>query len=169
MAHLHTKPCPRCGQRQDLSMFHKCSGKSDGLQVWCKACKAITEKERRLAQPERFAQRKLRYVQSDRGRLVVLIGREAYGDSETAKIKRSVSQGRYRSNNQRDVKVRKTLQDAARRGHVLRPTTCSICHNIDMETGVIKGHHLSYAPGFELAVIWCCSPCHRMIHSYDAP
>ena len=165
MKYLNIKLCSRCGSRKDLSMFHRNRNKPDGQQVWCKECKAFTEKKRRLADPERFAQRKLQYVQSNRGRLVVLFNREADGRCEVARTKKRISQNRYRNNHTRKIKVRKTLQDAARRGGVLRPPTCSICQNIDMEAGVIKGHHLSYARGFELAVIWCCSPCHRVIHS----
>lgn len=36
----YLKRCPKCGKTRDSSAFGRHRGQSDGLTVWCRACRA---------------------------------------------------------------------------------------------------------------------------------
>jgi hypothetical protein len=40
------KRCPRCGELKPLSEFHRHKKRRDGVQVYCKACRAQIDRER---------------------------------------------------------------------------------------------------------------------------
>lgn len=48
MAVTTTKSCRQCLLAKDLVEFHKDPKRSDGLHVWCKACKRAYDRERYL-------------------------------------------------------------------------------------------------------------------------
>lgn len=46
-----TKRCTRCGKRKPLEAFSPDTYKRDGLQTWCKTCRADYIRERRSKDP----------------------------------------------------------------------------------------------------------------------
>lgn len=58
------KTCAKCGYCKQRSEFHKHSKRADGLQVYCKSCKSITNREYEARNPSRidklYAQKALR-------------------------------------------------------------------------------------------------------------
>jgi hypothetical protein len=40
------KRCPRCGETKALSEFHRTKARRDGLQVYCKRCRAVIDHRR---------------------------------------------------------------------------------------------------------------------------
>ncbi len=51
------KRCTKCGEEKELGEFHKNKKTKDGLNGWCKDCKAKHERKAREAMKERFAKR----------------------------------------------------------------------------------------------------------------
>src|SRR2546428_8719575 len=53
-----TKRCARCGETKLVTEFHKHAKRSDGLQVYCKSCRAVIDHERYLRQHGAGARRR---------------------------------------------------------------------------------------------------------------
>lgn len=62
MPSVTRKVCGTCDTEKSLDDFHKASGKKDGRQPVCKACKSEHAKNRYAAKPEQFAKTKRRWV-----------------------------------------------------------------------------------------------------------
>lgn len=65
----------------------------------------------------------------------------------------------WKEKNPEKVLARYLLRQAIRKKEIIKPNTCKICGNISR----ISGHHKDYSKPLE--VIWCCSSCHKLIHS----
>ena len=50
------KVCSKCNVGKPLSEYHKHAASKDGLQQWCKSCKAVDQTSRHKADPSRKAQ-----------------------------------------------------------------------------------------------------------------
>ena len=46
MGYMDMKRCARCGETKPLSMFHIHRGRRDGVQTFCKACRAMIDHDR---------------------------------------------------------------------------------------------------------------------------
>ena len=55
-------------------------------------------------------------------------------------------------------KARYTLNNALKRGEILKPSACEKCGY----EGYIEGHHIDYSKPFD--VIWLCKVCHENEH-----
>lgn len=55
MSYRKTKVCSKCGENKPLSEYYKAKTNKDGLETYCKACKAAQRREwrRRTDSPER--------------------------------------------------------------------------------------------------------------------
>ena len=56
------------------------------------------------------------------------------------------------------VKARQNLIQAIKKGKVIKPLKCSVCH----QKKRLDGHHEDYKK--PLQVIWMCRQCHRAYH-----
>ena len=110
------KWCPKCKQDKGLSEFHKNRSSKDGLQSWCKICRAKWGK----SDPEYHK----KYSQTE-------MGKQA--------IRRSAENQRYKD--PAKVKARQTVNNAVRDGRLTRPDTCKSCK----KEKFVQGHHEDYS------------------------
>ncbi len=63
---------------------------------------------------------------------------------------------------QRRGAARMAVQDAIRRGILIRPPRCERCGEDDVP--IHAHHHLGYDKAYQLAVRWLCPECHATYH-----
>lgn len=62
------KKCPKCGEVKDRSGFSKDKNRHDGLQGYCKECRAVYQQEYRQENRERILEKQQEYYQANRER-----------------------------------------------------------------------------------------------------
>jgi hypothetical protein len=81
-------------------------------------------------------------------------------NSTKYKVKRRAYTHKYSQSykgNPIKVKARATLNNAIKRGEIIKPKGCSRCQNWPVE-----GHHPDYTK--PLKVLWLCRECHSFVH-----
>lgn len=137
--------CTKCGEEKPPEAFYKQRG---GLQSRCADCTkaAVHAYRQRNADYYREYDRK-RARDPDRVK-----ARQEYA-ARTPQRPRPEKDPIKRA-------ARVVLGNAVRDGKIAKPKNCDVCG----KPGRIHGHHDDY--GKPLEVIWCCPPCHGLIHGY---
>lgn len=142
------KKCFKCQEQKPLSDIYKHPMMADGHVNKCKECNKRDVRENRAARLSYYrAYDKARNKDPSRwgARQVYNALKERPGE-----VAESMKRG-----------ARVALGNAVRDGKVPKPPECKICGAPD---GRLHGHHEDYSR--PLMVIWCCSGCHSLIHSY---
>jgi hypothetical protein len=138
------KRCWSCSTTKPLAEFHKRTGRGDGFNDTCKACRKA---ERQTRTPEQIAayRASLRKSQSNPAHRAA---RVAY-----------MREYQRRPDVKARHKARNAVKDALRDGRMIRPPACQTCG----EKATLDAHHPDYAK--PLLVYWICRPCHALLHS----
>ena len=148
---MESKCCPKCERLLSIKEFSKNRSTKDGLQSWCRACKAsycATHKAEtaaymiiyRAEHKKEAADYQATYRQTPNGR---------------AKVNAGIV--RYRIKHPQREHCRRQLRDAIAAGKIKRQSCVNGCK------AKSEGHHLNYQKPF--AVIWLCRECHKRWHS----
>jgi hypothetical protein len=185
------KECRRCFKMKPRSEFHKSSRCEDGLQTWCKQC--ISEykvwwrdgKRSPRDQAELDRVRENQELVGDGLKRCGSCGEvkpldefwSGEGTGERRGICAVCGQARnyengYGSGDWRNVPLEqrraiKALGDAARKGDIVRPASCSICGRSPKKRAVtrIQFHHTNgYDPEHWYFGVFVCTWCHNAIH-----
>lgn len=151
------KKCSRCKDFKDESKFDKRKRNKDDLCYECKTCKKTY---RNPHKKEKKSYDKIRYKNNKREILakIKIYRQTPKGKKATKKVGK-----KWRKNNPEKKKAHYILNYAVEIGKIIKPETCSKCGRTDCK---IESHHISYAKGRELDVIWLCVPCHVKLHKF---
>ena len=141
------KVCTKCAVSRPLDDYYRHPMANDGHSGKCIECTKADARANRAARLEY-------YRAYDRSR-----NRDPDRVAARADYQRTNSR-RYPETNPQKKNARTTLGNTIRDGNAIRPPLCEIC-GISCEP---HGHHDDYSK--PLDVIWCCSPCHALIHAY---
>lgn len=142
-----TKTCPKCKTFKPLSEFYRNRRSKDGRAHYCKPCSHNRVREWRKENPEKSKAADRRWYVRNPG---------CRGPNQAEQHR--VASKKWKQNNPAARSAHRKLEDAVRRGDLVRPTTCSACGKRCRP----DGHHADYAKPLE--VIWLCSFCHRKTH-----
>lgn len=147
------KRCYSCLQEKELTEFRKQKSCRDGLQPWCKQCKAVKDKETRERNGTAISDRKRIWRQKNIERLTE--NRKAYyAENKAALLARNAD---YMASNIKIAHAHRIFHQAIKSGKVIRQP-CFVCGYEKVE-----GHHPNYdAP---LDVVWLCRMHHRQAHA----
>lgn len=107
---------------------------------WCKACEAIRKKEWLQNNPDKAKD----YAKEHR-----IKNRPTVYSNNRARERNN----RFKSN------AKLAVSRAIKRGDLIRPEQCSVCHKKCKP----EGHHADYSK--QLEVMWLCKSCHAYEHS----
>lgn len=141
-----SKPCMDCGVSKPHAEFYPHPSMAAGTLNRCKPC------FRRAAQATRARNREY-YLQFDRARYV------RSKDQRVAILRSGVAKHPERK------RARMALQNAVRRGDVLKPEFCDDCGQ-QFARAAIHGHHEDYTRPLDVA--WVCARCHGKRHRMEA-
>lgn len=99
------KTCINCGETKSVSEFNKCSGKSDGLQTYCKSCTKERLAVWRASNPEKIATCRAVNAEKERDR------KSAYAAANPEKMR--ASSAAWRKRNPDAVRTRRAAHYAA--------------------------------------------------------
>ena len=136
-----TKVCFKCHEDLPLTSFYKHPQMKDGRVNKCKECNKADNLKHRHDNVERIREYD-RKRSKDPNRIAAL--------TECNK--------RYRALNPVKYQAHMALNNALRKGHLVRPENCSECNKV----GTIHGHHDDYRKPLE--VRWLCAVCHSDWH-----
>jgi hypothetical protein len=140
------KTCFKCGASKELEHFYKHPMMADGHLNKCAECtKADTRAHR--------AERVEFYKAYDRARAKEPHRVEARAAYKPSTVRPPESDPAKRA-------ARTAVSNAVRDGRLTRSPECEVCTTICNT----QGHHDDYSK--PLDVIWCCTACHALIHSY---
>ena len=181
------KKCCKCKIEKEKLYFGIDKYTIDGLSRRCKQCNCEREKEKRKNNPDKIRKydrerylknintRKL-YLEKNkdsireknrlRNEKLALINPDRYKEKYWKNRDEILKKARekYKKNpnkfNKRDLKykVRCDLNNAIKKGIVVRPEKCEKCSKICKP----HGHHFDYSKPLE--VLWLCSSCHGKEH-----
>ena len=141
------RTCTKCGVEKPLEQFYKHAAGRDGRQSVCSECVKAYVKRNRAENAEHYREfDRARARRPDR-----VAARKAYARAnptarpERDRVKRA---------------ARIAVGNAVRDGKLVKPAICDVCAS---ECNP-HAHHDDYSK--PLSVIWCCTPCHAMIHAY---
>jgi hypothetical protein len=143
------RTCKICGATNEAASFY------DGVSNRCAECHKRLVRENRAAKIEYYRKYDADRFQND-PRVKARIERYAATDAGKASLTRSREKWLEANTVKRAAHI--ILNNAVKNGKIEKPNSCSICGAI----GRIHGHHDDYS--LPLAVVWCCSKCHRKIH-----
>jgi hypothetical protein len=138
------KACSTCKQTLSVGEFYADHRRKDGLKSQCKACHCRSTIESR--DPERH-----RATNREHMRRARKANPEKFRARERARHRR---QGR-------ETRARAALNNAVKRGAIVRPSCCEGCGR----GGRIEGHHVDYDK--PLDVRWLCTECHGKEHRHE--
>lgn len=150
-----SKICFKCNVEKPLSEFYKHKAMADGHLNKCKECNKKDVKEnreknidyyleydkQRANNPNR-AEARLKYSQTENGKIAARKAKSKWASSNT--IKRAASN---------------IVNNAIRDGKIAKPKHCEACN---VKVNRLHGHHDDYA--YPLQVRWLCPKCHRVWH-----
>lgn len=64
----------------------------------------------------------------------------------------------WAKNNPEKIRTHYLLKYHVKKGHIIKPGTCSYCNNKDK----IEAHHEDYSKPF--SIVWLCRTCHKRYH-----
>jgi hypothetical protein len=175
------KICNQCGTRKPLVDFPPDKVNRDGRRGKCRECVLRRQRELRAENPARERQ----WVEANKSS--VLESKRAYRKRNEERL-RIETRERQRSRREDPgvahkcreyarayVKRRKctkswgtdahalardAVNKALKSGKLTKPEKCTACGS----SGLIHGHHRSYAPEDWLDVVWLCTRCHGRAH-----
>lgn len=153
------KTCTKCGQRKLAGAFSKNRRAKDGLQPWCKRCKAshrATPKVR-AATASYYSS----YLASPKGRAA----KDRYIASPEGRASQHRTKARQRALHPQRIAARQAVQRAIRRGDIPPASAHACC--CSEQAG--EYHHPSYAEDRHLDVVPLCIPCHKTLHRSISP
>lgn len=140
------RACTKCGETKPIEDFYRHPFGRDGRQARCIECSKAAVRENRDARIEYYrAYDRQRAKQPHRVQARADYAKAYTRPPENDPIKR---------------KARIALGNALRDGKIVKPTECEVCS----QPSSVHGHHDDYS--MPLDVIWCCTPCHALIHAY---
>lgn len=140
--------CTTCGENKPLESFYKHPFGKDGRQSKCVECTKASVRANRAARIEYY-----RAFDRERAKLPNRVeARRIYAASHAAGPRPELDPQK------RHARVK--LGNAVRDKKIIRPPHCEVC----AAPGEVHGHHDDYSK--PLDVIWCCVPCHALIHAY---
>ena len=137
---MSTKKCRSCNLVKEDSGFSKEQRNSDGLDSWCKKCRANKAREYRKKNKKKVNTRKREW-------------RRSRQDIE------SKQQAERRRKSPDKFKARDVINGLIRSGKLKRQTSCSDCGCKCKP----EAHHDDYSKPLE--VRWLCKQCHTSKHS----
>jgi hypothetical protein len=159
------KRCPKCNQFKPVAEFTRDSSRADGLDPYCRACRAAYRRspagQAVEARRKRTAKRKraqARYRASPEGRAA----HKKYDQSPKGRE----TQARRRIRDREKVAARKAIAAEVRAGRIPRASAlrCEACKG-----PAVEYHHASYAPEDRLKVVALCVFCHRVADGLADP
>lgn len=148
------KKCFKCKKEQELSMFYKHKGMSDGHLGKCKTCTKNDANKHRQENLEKVREYdRNRPNKKDRAKKQAIY--HSFGKGRDIATK---SNQKYRNTNPLRYKANCIVNNAIRNGRLVRPIECSCC-GIKCKP---HGHHDDYSK--PLDVRWLCSKCHNDFH-----
>jgi len=143
------KYCRRCDTTKDIEEFHKNKRNPSGVHAACKSCVKFYAKEY-------YQKNRVKYYWQNKQ------WREANPERRRESNKRYEGNNPNRRKSSLPSKGRKQLydklNDAVRRGKIMRPNKCSDCNSKIK----VEAHHEDYEKPFE--VVWLCRACHVKRH-----
>ena len=141
------RDCSKCGDSKPLTLFYRHPFGKGGHDTTCSECRKVAVRQNRAARIEYYrAYDRARAVQPDRVEARKRLNQvKPSARTEKDPLKRS---------------ARVALGNAVRDGRIKRPPECEVC-GAPCDP---HGHHDDYTS--PLDVIWCCTPCHALIHAY---
>lgn len=138
------KACTKCGGTKHFTEFGKQTNNKDGLDYWCKDCRAKGERCRRRQRCGYQRKYALRNPEK----------MKAYQCSDAKKA----TDRRCRAKHKFEAKAQNALNRAVRAG-IIKKGNCRICGSQDTHA-----HHRDYTKALE--VDWLCRIDHALIHRW---
>jgi len=135
------KHCPTCNTHKPLDDFYADRRTPDGKKSQCKRCHTAGNVRTRDPERKRIAN------------AIHMAGARAINPEKFRLRERA----RHRPVDEK-VLARRALNNAVKRGAVVKPAVCDGCH----QPGKLHGHHADYSQ--PLKVRWLCPPCHALEH-----
>lgn len=158
------KKCTRCGESKGIEAFSRHTRAKDGLDCWCRECKADYAKTHpRDSKKDKV--NAVKYMRSHRDAIRQRSVRfrstrphyhRQYRDSHREAYRSYVR--RWQELNPHKYKVQCIAKSAKKCGILTSPGRCQICGT---PSGV-EMHHCDYSK--PLIVEWLCRKCHARIH-----
>lgn len=142
------RTCTQCGEAKALAEFYRNSQMRDGYLRKCKSCVKANSLSHRATNADYYREydrKRARDPQRVKARQEYAAQHTSRPRPEPDPVKRA---------------ARVALGNAVRDGKLTKPTNCDVCG----QPGKIHGHHDDYSKPLE--VVWCCPPCHGLIHGY---
>lgn len=136
------KRCFKCKEIKPLGLFYKDRTRNGGYSNKCKACERLSNREKRVRNPNTFKSKD-----------------EKYYKAHKAKI--SVKKLNWYHNNKHKVLAHEKVKRALFKGELERKS-CEQCGERKSQA-----HHPDYSK--PLDVVWLCSRCHMREHSKFPP
>ena len=150
------KVCPRCGLAKDVSEFHVCRSKPDGLASNCKVCRQEICGRYRSENRERLREYNRQYRIDNREE--TLEYSRWYRKTPKGREVHRQSTAKYQKSNPEKAAAHTAVHRAIRRGE-LRREACAKCGS----TNLLEAHHPDYSE--QLNVVWLCMDCHKRLHN----
>jgi hypothetical protein len=152
------KRCYLCKKDKPRSDFHKCAGRTDGLQTKCKPCQIEYQRQRRkTAEGKAYdSKRRVMYSQTERGREVMKEAARRFRSRPEGAAKSRTWCQRYARENREKIRAHKRVSKAVAAGKIQR-LPCEVCG-----TTPTDAHHHDYSK--PLDVRWLCRFHHGEEH-----
>lgn len=137
--------CGRCKVFRPESEFYQDGKTAAGIASQCKACHS--EGNLRTRNRDNARERNAEHMRRARA-----------ADPEKFQARERVAASKKRQNHPDRVAARQALNNAVKRGDVVRPSACESC----AAPGRVTGHHDDYSK--PLQVRWLCHSCHGREH-----
>lgn len=147
-----SKKCSKCGMTKPLTDYYKDKQNKSGLKGACKTCINLYSKQYWRDHTEKARERDRRWSRKPLSKL---------------SIHRRMAKYRSKEENLVKVRARHLVGSRVRRGSIIKPDTCSICHE-KVPRRNLHAHHSDYTKPLEF--IWVCSlgkregpSCHALL------
>lgn len=142
--------CNHCQTEKPSTDFYQ------SIATHCKVCWRARVKANRAAKLDQYrAYDRERSKRPDR-----VAARDRYASSEIGQARQRKAQKDWQDRNAAKRAAHIALGNAVRDGRISKPPVCEVCKL----PADLHGHHEDYSK--PLAVIWCCTSCHSLIHAY---
>lgn len=152
------KTCPKCLLSKHESDFGRQRSRKDGLQAWCRKCRASWTASEAGRRSLVKAQRKYRSTEAGREtrRASSMRGYKKCMATEAGRKMRSATQARHNARHPDRHRARRLLNHAVARENIFRQP-CEVCG-----AKKVEAHHSDYSK--PLDVRWLCRMHHREHH-----